>query len=123
MLTGQYKKFEDFPKDSLLLQFGFPRFQRENFESNLQLVRQVELMAKKKGCTSAQFAINWTRALSKRPGMPAIIPIPGSTTVERAEENSKLIDFTDEEMAEIDATLAKFTPAGERYPNSVPKDT
>jgi len=39
--------------------------------------------------------------------------------VARLEENSKLIDITDEEMAQIDATviiLAKFTPAGERYP-------
>lgn len=101
----------------------FPRFQPGNIEINLQLVHQVQEMAAKKGCTPAQLAINWTRALSRRPGMPTIIPIPGATTVARVEENSKLVDVTEEEMAEIDATLAKFTPAGGRYPDFIPADT
>ncbi|KAI1106968.1 Aldo/keto reductase [Jackrogersella minutella] len=117
MLTGQIKKYDDIPADSMLR--FFPRFQPGNFEINLQLVKQVEEMAKKKSCTPGQLAINWTRAISKRPGMPTIIPIPGATTAERVEENSKLIDITDEEMAEIDVTLAKFTPAGERYPPQI----
>ncbi|TVY83555.1 Pyridoxal reductase [Lachnellula suecica] len=121
MLTGQIRKFEDIPEDSMMR--NFPRFQPENFGINLQLVQQVEEMAKKKDCTPAQFAINWTRALSRRPGMPTIIPIPGATTVARVEENSKLIDLTDEEMEEIDATLAKFNPAGDRYPTNVPTNT
>ena len=107
MLTGEFKKFEDIPKDSLLLQINFPRFQKENFEINVQLVEKVEEIAKKKGCTPAQLAINWTRAISRRPGMPTIIPIPGATTAARVEENSKLIDITDEEFAQIDAILAK----------------
>lgn len=123
MLTGQFKKFEDLPQDSLLLAFGFPRFQRENFEKNVQLVDKVEEIAKRKGCTPAQLAINWTRTLSRRPGMPTIIPIPGTTTAERVEENSKLIDITDEEMAEIDDILAKFTPAGGRSPETLQVNT
>ncbi|KAK2861091.1 hypothetical protein FQN49_004555 [Arthroderma sp. PD_2] len=121
MLTGQIKKVEDIPEDSLLRLF--PRFQPENFEINLQLVRQVEKMAQKKGCTAAQLAINWTRMVAKRPGMPTIIPTPGATTAERVEENSKLIDLTDEEMAEIDFTLAQFTTAGDRYPSIFPSNT
>lgn len=36
MLTGQFKKFDDLPQDSLLRSFDFPRFQRENFEKNMQ---------------------------------------------------------------------------------------
>ena len=116
MLTGQFKKFEDVPKDSLLLHFNFPRFQKDNFEINVRLVEKVEEIANKKGCTPAQLAINWTRSLTRRPGLPTIIPIPGATTVARVEENSKPIDITDEEMAQIDTVLAKFTPAGERYP-------
>lgn len=123
MLTGDFKKFEDIPTGSLLRQFNFPRFQKDNFEINLQLVEKVEAIAKKKGCTSAQLAINWTRALSRRPGMPTIIPIPGATTAARVEENSKLIDITDEEIAEIDAILAKFTTAGERYPATIETNT
>ncbi|KAI1479754.1 hypothetical protein K445DRAFT_322061 [Daldinia sp. EC12] len=121
MLTGQIKKIEDIPEDSMLRHF--PRFKPGNFEINMELVRQVEAMAQKKGCTPAQLAINWTRAVSRRPGMPTIIPIPGATTAARVEENSKLVDITDEEMAEIDATLSKFKPAGERYPDTVPTNT
>jgi pyridoxine 4-dehydrogenase len=123
MLTGQIKKFEDIPKDSLLLQMDFPRFRKENFDINVQLVGKAEEIAKKKGCTTAQLAINWTRALSKRPGMPTIIPIPGATTKDRVEENSRQLDLTDEEMAEIDTILAKFTPAGSRYPEGAPTNT
>ncbi|EMR70263.1 putative pyridoxal reductase protein [Eutypa lata UCREL1] len=121
LLTGQIKKYEDIPEDSPLRHY--PRFLPGNFEINTQLVQQVEEMAEKKGCTPAQLAINWTRALSRRPGMPTIIPIPGATTAARVEENSKLVDITDEEMAQIDATLAKFTTAGERYPDYVPVNT
>ena len=123
MLTGKWKKLEDIPKDSLLLSFQLPRFQPGNFEINVQLVEKVEEIAEKKGCTPAQIAINWTRSLSRRPGMPTIIPIPGATTVARVEENSKLIDITDEEMAQIDAILAKFKPAGERYPAHFEQNT
>jgi pyridoxine 4-dehydrogenase len=121
MLTGQIRSFDDLPADSMMRHF--PRFQPENFAINLQLVDQVEAMAKRKGCTPAQLAINWTRALSRREGMPTIIPIPGATTKARVEENSKVVDLTDEEMKEIDETLAKFKPAGDRYPSSIPTDT
>lgn len=55
--------------------------------------------------------------------MPRIIPIPGATTIARVEENSKVVDLTDDEMAQIDATLAKVTPAGSRYPDNIPVDT
>lgn len=121
MLTGQIKKFEDLPEDSMLRHF--PRFQPGNFEINMQLVEHVEKLASTKGCTPAQVAINWTRALSRRPGMPQIIPIPGATTLARVEENSKVVDLTEEEMAQLDAILGKFTPAGERYPAHVPTNT
>ncbi|KAE8151970.1 NADP-dependent oxidoreductase domain-containing protein [Aspergillus avenaceus] len=123
MLTGQFKKFDDIPQDSVLFSYNFPRFQQENFKKNLRLVEKVESIAERKNCTPAQLAINWTRALSRRPGMPTIIPIPGATTAKRVEGNSKLIDITDEEMAEIDEILAEFTPAGERYPETVPVNT
>lgn len=121
MLTGQIRKFEDIPEDSPMRHH--PRFQPGNFDINMQLVRHVEQMASQKGCTTAQLAINWTRMLSRRPGMPTIIPIPGATRASRVEENGRLVDLTDEEMAQIDATLAEFTTAGERYPDHVPVNT
>ncbi|KAI2643555.1 putative aldo/keto reductase [Xylaria nigripes] len=121
MLTGQIKKLEDV--DPMVQQFKFPRFEGENFENNMKLVHKVSELAEKKGCTPGQLAINWTRALSRRPGMPTIIPIPGATTKARVEENSKAIDLTDDEMGQIDAILANFTVAGGRYHPMVPTDT
>ncbi|KUI60235.1 Pyridoxal reductase [Cytospora mali] len=91
ILTGAFKSFTDVPKNMVYVQMGFPHFQKENFEKNLALVNEVEKLAKKKGCTPAQLAINWTVALSRRPGMPTIIPIPGSTTVARAEDGTLII--------------------------------
>lgn len=121
-LTGQIKKFEDIPEDSYLRYV--PRFQPGgNFENNIKLVHEVEALAKQKGCTTAQLAISWVRALNGRPGMPTIIPIPGATTAERVRENAKLVELTDEEMAAIDKILEGFTPIGRRYPDFVPIDT
>ncbi|KAI1276925.1 voltage-gated shaker-like K+ channel, subunit [Xylaria sp. FL0933] len=122
MLTGKIKSLDDI-KDALFRSFELPRFQPGNFETNLRLVKQVEEIAKVKNCTPAQLAINWTRAMSRRPGMPTIVPIPGATTVERVDENSKVVDLTDEELMRIDAVLAEFTPAGERYGASIPMNT
>ncbi|KAK3942151.1 NADP-dependent oxidoreductase domain-containing protein [Diplogelasinospora grovesii] len=122
MLTGLYKKHSDIPADSSL--HRYPRFSPENFDVNLQLVHQVEEIARrKKECTPAQLAISWTRCLSRRPGMPLIIPIPGATTVERVRENSRHVELTSGEMDEIDATLQKFEIKGERYPDYVPVNT
>ncbi|KAL2864401.1 aldo/keto reductase family protein [Aspergillus lucknowensis] len=121
LLSGQIKKYDDIPEDSMLRRF--PRFQPENFPINMELVQKVEEIAAQKGCTPAQFAINWVRAQSRRPGMPVIIPIPGATTAERVQENSQLIELTEEDLAAIDAILAKFTTAGERYPDYIPTNT
>jgi pyridoxine 4-dehydrogenase len=121
MLTGRYKSADEIPDSDFLKRT--PRAQAAHFDANLQLVRQVEALAAKKGCTPAQLAINWTRCLGKRPGMPVIIPIPGSTRLEGVHENSKLVDLTEEEMVGIDETLAKFEVSGNRYPDGVPVNT
>ncbi|KAK3987505.1 pyridoxal reductase [Cladorrhinum sp. PSN332] len=117
MLTGQWKKRSDLPADSLLLAFNFPRFSEENFPINVQLVEKVEELARAKGLTAAQLAINWTRSLSRRPGVPLVVPIPGASTVGRVKENSKVYDLTEDEIAQIDEVLSKFPAAGERYPS------
>ncbi|KAB5531157.1 NADP-dependent oxidoreductase domain-containing protein [Coniochaeta sp. 2T2.1] len=118
MLTGQFKSPEDIPEGDV--RKGHPRFQPENFEINLQLVRQVQELAAKKGYTPAQLAIAWTRALSARSNMPVIIPIPGATTAERVAENTRLLQLTDHELEEINGTLANFEVRGTRYPAGVP---
>ena len=121
MLTGQIKSLDDLPAGDMRRRF--PRFSPENFAVNLELVKQVEALASKKGCTTAQLALAWVRALGRRPGMPTIIPIPGATTAERVEENAKEVELSDVEMEEIDATLAKFEVKGGRYPDGAPTET
>ncbi|KAK5657114.1 hypothetical protein OQA88_3642 [Cercophora sp. LCS_1] len=120
ILTGKFKSIDDLPNPALR---DYPRFQPDVFHINLELVKQAEELAAKKGCTSAQLAINWARSLSKRPGMPTVIPIPGATRPEMVSENAKLVDLTTEEMDEIDATLAKFEIVGGRYPAYIATNT
>ena len=118
-LSGKIKTYEDTPAELK----AYPRFSRENFDTNLQLIKEVEDLAQKKNCTPAQLAIGWTKALSKRPGMPVIIPIPGATTVDRVQENSRHVDLTLDELDHIDTILAKFEIKGNRYPDGVPVNT
>ncbi|KAM0252051.1 hypothetical protein ACHAP5_001376 [Fusarium lateritium] len=114
-LGGQIKSAKDLPEDDIRIQMH-PRWQGDNLQKNIQLVNEIEVLAKKKGCTVSQIAINWLLSLSRRPGMPKIIPIPGSSKPDRIRENATIIHLTDEDLADIDTLLASFTPAGERYP-------
>jgi pyridoxine 4-dehydrogenase len=113
ILTGQITKFEDIPEGDIRLKM--PRFQPDVFGHNLKLVEQLKVLADKKGCTTGQLAIGWIKGISRRPGMPTIIPIPGATTAERVRENGQLVELSDEEMAWIDETLSKFEVKGSRY--------
>lgn len=55
--------------------------------------------------------------------MPFITPIPGATRPEAVLENSRLVDISEQELEEIDATLSKFEVKGARYPDSIPMNT
>ncbi|RYP45568.1 hypothetical protein DL768_008117 [Monosporascus sp. mg162] len=111
VLSGKVKRPEDI-KNAFARQR--PRNQGKNFEANLRLIEKVEEWAAKKNCTPAQFAINWVASLSKRPGMPIIIPIPGGGSVERVRENTRVVELTNGDMDEVDAYLKGFSHAGER---------
>lgn len=121
MLTGEVNSLDDIPKDDI--RRHLPRFSPENFQHNITLMHKVKELAEKKGITPGQFAIAWTLALSKRPGMPTIIPIPGATTVDRVNENSKLVELTEEDMTAVDDILAKMDVKGARYPPSIAMNT
>lgn len=121
MLTGRFKDVSQVQGFGFISKF--PRFEKAAFEHNLKLVEQVEALAKEKGCSPAQLAIGWVHSQSNRPGRPTIIPIPGATTAERVQENSKLIKLTEEEAKKIDTIVESFDVAGDRYPASVPKNT
>ena len=77
MLTGKLQSFDDL--DEKDIRRMFPRYHRDNFEVNLKLVKEIAAMAAKKGCTPAQLALGWLVTLSKKDGMPEIIPIPGAS--------------------------------------------
>lgn len=89
-----------------------PRFQEENLPGNLPLLRRVEEMAARKGCTPAQFALAWVLARGED-----FIPIPGTKKRERLEENLGClsIGLTPEELAEVDVAFPPGAAAGMRY--------
>jgi pyridoxine 4-dehydrogenase len=83
-------------------------------------VKVVEDLAAKKGCSAAQVAIAWVRSVGDRPGSPAIIPLPGATTVARVDENTKLVELTKDELKTLDELADTFEVAGGRYPDGAP---
>ena len=113
MLTGQIKSFEDLPQGDIRRRL--PRFQPENFETNMKLVQELEIIAEKKSCKPVQLALAWLRSLSNTKGMPKIVPIPGATTAEKVKENAVEIELTEEEMKDIDDILASCEIVGDRY--------
>lgn len=112
-LTGDIKKIEDIPEGDF--RRTMPRFQPDVFEKNLEMVKELEKLAKRKGCSPAQLALSWVVQLSGKPGLPQIIPIPGATTDKRVLENSQLIQFNHSEIEEIDKILASCEVIGGRY--------
>lgn len=113
-LTGQIKKFEDF--DAGDYRRFSPRFQGQNFEKNLQLVRKIESLAESKECTAAQLALAWVMAQGD-----FIFPIPGTKHVNYLEENIGALNvhLTKKELEGIDAIAPKDAAAGMRYPETM----
>ena len=109
-LTGRFTKFEDLPEDDFRRKQ--PRFQGENFQKNLDLVRHVERVASKKGCTPAQLVLAWLLHQGDD-----IVPIPGTTRVENLEDNVGAlgVTLTQADLERIDKVFPKGVAAGERY--------
>jgi pyridoxine 4-dehydrogenase len=112
MLSGDITKPEDIPEGDIRRMM--PRFSKENFHHNLELVLEIQKLAKQKECTPAQLAINWVLHLSKRDENPEIIPIPGTTKEERVHENGKVITLSTDDIADIDSILNRFEVKGDR---------
>lgn len=100
-----------------------PRFVGDNFDHNLKLADRCYALAEKKACTPAQLAVNWVRHLGQQSGNPTIIPIPGSGSVARVEENTKVIELTKDDMAEIQELVDSMEAAGGRYPEGFEMNT
>jgi aryl-alcohol dehydrogenase-like predicted oxidoreductase len=113
-LTGGIKKFDEFEADDYR-RFS-PRFQGENFERNLQLVKKIEEMAENKGCTAAQLALAWLLSRGEH-----IFPIPGTKKLKYLDENigALQVRLTAHELEEIEAILPRGAAAGTRYPEAM----
>src|SRR5712671_2563104 len=99
---------------------SFPRFSPEARKANRALVDLIATFASKKNATSAQIALAWLLAQK-----PWIVPIPGTTKLERLEENigAVAIELTADDLRELDAATAKITVQGARYPEELERMT
>jgi aryl-alcohol dehydrogenase-like predicted oxidoreductase len=110
-LTGRFKRQEDLPEDDY--RRNHPRFSGDNFDRNLELVSEIERMAREKGCTPAQLALAWVLAQGSD-----IVPIPGTKRRSYLDENMGALDvsLTQDELLAIDRVLPPGAAAGTRYP-------
>lgn len=108
-LAGRFRSLDDLARDDW--RRGNPRFQGENFERNVALADRVRQMAASKGCTPAQLTLAWLLAREN------VIPIPGTSSVERLIENVGAVDvqLTPAELDELDRRSPRGAAAGERY--------
>jgi aryl-alcohol dehydrogenase-like predicted oxidoreductase len=110
-LAGRFHSQADLAPDDF--RHNHPRFQGENFQRNLSLVRQIEDMSASKHCTPAQLALAWLLARGED-----IVPIPGSKHRSRLEENAGALDvvLNGADMARLEEIAPKGVAAGMRYP-------
>lgn len=113
-LTGAIKRPDDFDADDY--RRHSPRFQGENFARNLELVKQVEALARAKGCSPAQLALAWVLAQD-----PCIVPIPGVRKLRNLEDNLGALELSlsAAELAAINAVFPPDAAAGLRYPEAM----
>ena len=112
-LSGEFKKFDDLPEEDY--RRISPRFQGENFEKNIELVKKVEEIAAEKGVAASQLALAWVMAQGVD-----IVPIPGTKRRKYIEQNaaSTEIELTRAELDQIAEIFPPNAAAGERYPAS-----
>src|SRR5690606_36981893 len=99
-LTGQFQTIDDLPADDY--RRNAPRFQGENFGKNLELVRKIEELAIRKGCTPGQLALAWVLAQGED-----VVPIPGTKRIRYLDENlaAVQVELTPDDLRQIDAIL------------------
>jgi len=97
-----------------------PRFTPEALKANQALVALLERIAARKQAAPAQIAIAWL--LAKKPW---IVPIPGTTKLERLEENigAAGVELTAFDLEEIESGASRISIVGNRYPEHVDKLT
>jgi aryl-alcohol dehydrogenase-like predicted oxidoreductase len=114
-LTGTIKTAADLAEGDF--RSNLPRFQEENLKSNLALVDRIKRIAADKDATPAQIALAWLLAQGQ-----SIVPIPGTTRIDRLEENlgALEVELNADDLAGIDHALKDIEIVGARYPAQTP---
>src|SRR5437867_3464560 len=117
-LTGKINENSTF--DSSDFRNIVPRFTPEARKANQALVDLLSRVAERKKATPAQIALAWLLAQK-----PWIVPIPGTTKLERLEENmgAAALELTSDDLREIDSAASKITVQGARYPENLARMT
>jgi len=113
-LTGKIDENTNF--DSTDFRSQLPRFQEENRKANQAMVDLLQKIATKKNATPAQIALAWLLAQK-----PWIVPIPGTTKLNRLEENigAAAVELTPSDLRDIEGAASKITIQGARYPEHI----
>ena len=108
-LAGRFRRLDDLAPDDWRRRN--PRFQGDNFERNVALADHVREIARTKKCTPAQLALAWLLTRDN------VVPIPGTSSIERLAENAAAADvrLTRDELDEIERQSPRNAVAGERY--------
>jgi aryl-alcohol dehydrogenase-like predicted oxidoreductase len=115
-LTGAIKSPDDLDEGDFRKMS--PRFKREAFESNMELVRVVEEIAEDKDALPAQVALAWVLAKGDD-----IVPIPGTKRQTYLEQNVGALDveLSGDEVERLDEAFPIGAAEGERYPEAAMK--
>jgi aryl-alcohol dehydrogenase-like predicted oxidoreductase len=117
-LTGTMTDETTFPAEDI--RGSFPRMLPEARRANRGLVDLLKTFAAQRNATPAQIALAWLLAQK-----PWIVPIPGTTQLNRVEENigAASLELSANDLQEIDTIIATITIVGERYPEEIERMT
>jgi aryl-alcohol dehydrogenase-like predicted oxidoreductase len=117
-LTGKIDESAKF--DSSDFRSTLPRFAPEALKANQALITLLGTIAARKNATPAQIALAWL--LAQKPWM---VPIPGTTKLNRLDENigALSVELTPADLQDIDAAASRITVQGARYPERLEQMT
>ncbi|MGA2153398.1 MAG: aldo/keto reductase [Bryobacteraceae bacterium] len=117
-LTGKMDEKAKF--DSSDFRSTLPRFTPEALKANQALINLLSSIGERKKATPAQIALAWLLALK-----PWIVPIPGTTKLDRLDENigAVSVELTADDLRDIENAASKITVQGARYPEKLEQMT
>ncbi len=110
-LTGKIKSLDDLQEDDW--RRHSPRFEQENLEHNLSILKKLGEIAAEKNCSLAQLALTWLLAQGDD-----IVPIAGTKRIKYLEENIKALEvqLTQDDLDRINEAAPMGAAKGLRYP-------